>query len=167
MLRIDKLLNCIENVHSGEIYDAEIYELNRRDLSFITTGEGWHFDWGKELAMQGKVYKMVIKGEKEIQGLISIEDRQTYLFLPLIETAPHNFGRNKKYRNVPKGLTAFACKQSFEMGYHGEVAFIPKTKLIQHYETELGAIKLPGAHMMIESESAEKLVSLYYKDFSR
>ncbi|MCX6197645.1 MAG: hypothetical protein NTY88_00295 [Bacteroidetes bacterium] len=85
--------------------------------------------------------------------------------MPLIENAPHNFGKSKQYYGVAGNLTAFACKRSFELGYEGEVAFESKTQLIEHYQTSLGAGVLMVRRMAILTAEAQKLVSLYFKDF--
>lgn len=94
-----------------------------------------------------------------------MQDKGTHFFLPLIETAPHNLGKGKKYLGAPGNLTAFACKRAFEHGYDGAVTFIAKTKLISHYRRVLLAEVLAGPRMKIEGENARKLVSLYFKDF--
>ena len=86
--------------------------------------------------------------------------------LYLIEAAPHNFGRNKKYDGAPISLVAFACMMSFKLGFEGVVAFFAKTKLIEHYENTLGAESIFGNNRMaIFSSAAKKLVNSCYKDF--
>lgn len=163
---VDTLSEGLVEVQTRKLIDAEIYELTSFDMPEITSDNGWLFDWQKELlAGDRKAYKIIVKNNPVIQGLISIEDRKTFLFLPLIETAPHNLGQKKQYKNAPKNLIAFACKRSFESGYDREVAFRPKTKLIAHYKKELEAELLPGGQMFISSENAHKLVSLCYKNF--
>jgi hypothetical protein len=64
---------------------------------------------------------------------------------------------------VPGNLVAFACKLSFEMGFEGYVGFVPKTNLIKHYEETLGARLIFRDRMEIGTESARKLVNLYFK----
>jgi hypothetical protein len=56
----------------------------------------------------------------------------------LIESAPFNIGKEKTYLGVPGNLVAFACKLSFQRGGDGYVSFLSKTKLIEHYEKNLG-----------------------------
>ena len=69
------------------------------------------------------MYKLVIRGNEVIQGLISVQPFVGYVEMYLIETAPHNFGRKKRYNGVPGNLVAFTCKMSFEMGFGGFVGF--------------------------------------------
>lgn len=95
------------------------------------------------------MHKLVIKGAENniIQCLISIEDADTHLLLPLIETAPHNLGKLKRFAGAPANLIAFACKRAFELGYDGEVAFVSKTKLVSHYKEMLGAVAIAASMM--------------------
>ena len=163
---IDKLTNSIEEVATGKNFDTEIFELEKTDLKLLTKKKDWKFNWKEEWKnADAKVYKLVLMGDKTIQGIISIKDEGSYLYLPLIETAPHNFGKAKKFFGVPANLTAFACKCAFESGYDGEVAFIAKTELIEHYKKMLGATQLGGRRMGILNREARKLVSLYFKSF--
>ncbi len=84
----------------------------------------------------------------------------------LVETAPHNFGKNKKYFGVMYNLVAFVCKLSFDNDFDGVVAFTAKTTLISHYREKLGAIRIPGFNrMVIETEEAKKLVNSYYINY--
>jgi hypothetical protein len=91
---------------------------------------------------------------------------QKYIEMHLIETAPHNYGKNKKYLGVAGNLVAFACKTSFEMGFDGFVAFTAKTDLIEHYKNSLGAESIyTPERMAIFTNSARNLVNSYYKSF--
>lgn len=165
--RIDKLTHSIEEATTGKSFDTEVFEVKKADLATITPANRWHFNWHKELNTLGRaVYKLVVKGDEQIQCLISMEDKSTFLYLPLIETAPHNLGKHKQYIGAPGNLTAFACKRSFEHGYDGVVAFDAKTKLMPHYQTSLGATHLGGSKMAIYTREAQNLVSLYFKDFT-
>ena len=81
----------------------------------------------------------------------------------LIESAPFNYGKPKLYEGVPGNLVAFACKESWDKGYEGFVAFVSKTKLIAHYEKTLGAHFIGGQRMAIGSAAAVKLINQYFK----
>jgi hypothetical protein len=72
----------------------------------------------------------------------------------LVESAPFNKGKTKLYSGVPGNLVAFACKLSFQRGYEGNIAFISKTRLIDHYTESLGAIHVGGRLMIIDSAAA-------------
>jgi hypothetical protein len=66
------------------------------------------------------------------------------------------------YSGVPGNLVAFACKLSFQRGHDGNVSFISKTQLIEHYEKSLGAFHFGGRLMIIETQSALRLINRYF-----
>jgi hypothetical protein len=80
----------------------------------------------------------------------------------LVESAPYNKGKSKMYSGVPGNLVAFACKLSFQRGHDGNVSFISKTQLIQHYIDSLGAMHVGGRIMIIDSIAALKLINKYF-----
>jgi hypothetical protein len=80
----------------------------------------------------------------------------------LVENAPFNKGKNKAYAGVAGNLVAFACKVSFQRGHEGNVSFLSKSQLINHYEKTLGAIHFGGRIMIIETRTALKLIGKYF-----
>ena len=82
----------------------------------------------------------------------------------LVESAPFNKGKTKLYSGVPGNLVAFACKLSFQRGLEGNVTFVSKTKLIDHYKESLGAIHIGGRLMIISSNAASKLINRYFSN---
>jgi len=68
------------------------------------------------------------------------------------------------YSGVPGNLVAFACKISFQRGHEGNVSFLSKSKLIEHYEKTLGAIHFGGRLMIIETQTALKLINKYFQN---
>ena len=85
-----------------------------------------------------------------------------HVFMHLVESAPFNKGKSKIYLGVPGNLVAFACQLSFQRGYEGNVAFISKTQLIEHYSKSLGAIHLGNQRMIIIPDVALKLIEKYF-----
>jgi hypothetical protein len=167
IFKVDKLTASLEEVSTGRSYSTSVYALERSELPLVIKKNGWKFNWREEFAYDVKtVYKLIANDfPDEIQGLISLSDAGDHIFMPLVETAPHNFGRNKKFHGVLGNLVAFACKLSFEKGHDGEVGFIAKTALIPHYEKELGAKSLMGTRMGIFKAEAKKLVSCILQRF--
>ena len=107
--KIDKLTNSIINRLSGDSFDTDVIELLPVDLKKLK--KGWKFDWNTE-ASTGKIYKLVIRHSPEvIQGLVSISDKGDHIFMNLIETARHNFGKNKIYHGIHKRTkrSRFCC----------------------------------------------------------
>ena len=84
--------------------------------------------------------------------------------MPLIESSKFNRGARKIYLGVPGNLIAFACKLSFDKGYHGYVSFESKSRLKEHYQKNLGADVLFGNIMAIDTKAARKLVDQYFTE---
>jgi len=163
---IDKLTNSIENVITGDSFATEISVLTRNDLKSINKVKGWLFNWWDELKEPVReVYKLNITGNpKIIQGLISLEVKSDHVYIHLIESAPFNKSKTKVYSGVPGNLVAFACKLSFQRGHEGNVAFLSKTQLVEHYEKSLGAFHFGGRIMIIETTTALKLINKYFQN---
>lgn len=166
--RIDKLTNSIEHVLTGERFQTVVVRVSKREIGTITKTTGWLFDWKLELTNPERlVFKMMIAGEAgATQGLMSLEVKSDHIFVHLIESAPCNKGKSKMYVGVPGNLIAFACQLSFQKGFEGNVSFISKTKLINHYIQSLGAMHFGGGVMIIETRAALKLINRYFKDQS-
>ncbi len=163
---IDKLTNSIENVISGDSFSTDISLLKSSDLIKITKKNDWLFDWNYEFKQPERdVYKLTIVNNSEIiQGLICVEVKEDHVYMHLVESAPFNKGQTKVYSGVSGNLVAFACKLSFQRGHDGNVSFVSKTQLIEHYEKSLGAIHFGGRLMIIETKSALRLINKYFKD---
>lgn len=166
--KIDKITNSVEERTTGNSIETRILPLPVHELKIISKKRQWKFNWRTEVANHQRiVYKLVVSSDPgTTQGLISISIEQGYVFMHLLESAPHNIGKLKKYLGVPGNLVAYVCRLSFEYGFSGEVAFDSKTVLIDHYKEILGAVLLfPPKRMAILSPQAKKLVNSYYKDF--
>jgi hypothetical protein len=163
---IDKLTNSIENVQTGDSFPTNITLLSKADLKSVTKKNGWQFDWKYELNQpEREVYKLTIPNNITIiQGLISLEIKSDHIYMHLVESAPFNKGKTKVYAGVPGNLVAFACRLSFQRGFEGNVSFISKTQLIDHYVKTLGAIHFGGRLMIIETRAALKLIDKYFKN---
>lgn len=163
---VDKLTNSIQNSISGDSFQTEISILTKGDVGQISKEFGWNFNWSNELSDNSKeIYKLTIVGNPNIiQGLISLTIETDHILLNLLESSPFNIGQNKIYEGVAGNLVAFACKFSLQRGFDGYVAFIAKTKLINHYEKTLGAKLIGGHRMIISSKAANILVEKYFKE---
>lgn len=163
---VDKLTNSIVNVVTGDSFKTEISVLTKSELKLVTKKNGWVFDWRKELKDPSRdIYKLTIIGNPSvIQGLLSVEVKEDHVFMHLVESAPFNKGKTKMYSGVPGNLVAFACKVSFQRGHEGNVSFISKTQLIDHYEKSLGAFHFGGRIMIIETIAALKLIDRYFQN---
>jgi hypothetical protein len=162
---IDKLTNSIENCITGDSFTTEVSLVSNVDFKTFKNDKNWVFDWLKEYKLpEREVYKLTISNNSNIiQGLISLEIKTDHVFMHLLESAPFNKGNNKVYSGVSGNLVAFACKVSFQRGHFGNVSFKSKTQLIEHYENTLGAFHVGGRIMIIQNESALKLLNKYFK----
>ena len=163
---IDKLTNSIENVITGDSFATDISLIRNSDLKNITKKDNWLFDWKLEFKQPERdVYKLTIVNNSEIiQGLICVEIKEDHVYMHLVENAPFNKGKTKVYAGVPGNLVAYACKLSFQRGHDGNVSFVSKTNLIEHYEKSLGAIHFGGRLMIIETKAALRLINKYFKE---
>jgi hypothetical protein len=163
-VEIDELTNSIKNLISGDSFSTDISRITKADLKNITKKDGWQFDWRLELKHPERdVYKLtIVNNQTIIQGLISLEVKPDHVYMHLVESAPFNKGKTKLYSGVPGNLVAFACKLSFQRGHEGNVAFISKTQLIDHYTESLGAIHVGGRLMIIDSAAALRLINRYF-----
>lgn len=163
---VDKLTNSIENIITGDCFTTEITLVSSKDIKSAGKNTGWQFDWKQEFNQPDReVYKLTVTGNPTvIQGLISLQIKSDHIFMHLLESAPFNKGKGKVYSGVPGNLVAFACRLSFQRGFEGNVSFISKTQLIDHYVLTLGALHFGGRVMIIESIAALKLINRYFKN---
>lgn len=161
---VDKLTNSIENAITGDQFATDISIVTPADLKNITQKNKWQFDWKFEYKQpERELYKLtIVNNQQIIQGLISLEMKSDHVYMHLVESAPFNKGKMKIYAGVPGNLVAFACKLSFQRGQEGNVSFLSKTKLVQHYIDSLGAKHVGGRIMIIDSIAALKLIDKYF-----
>jgi hypothetical protein len=163
---VDKLTNSIENVITGDSFPTVISLASGSDIRTVTKKRGWQFDWKYELKQpEREVYKLTLPNNPTIiQGLISLEIRSDHVYMHLVESAPFNKGKGKIYAGVPGNLVAFACRLSFQRGFEGNVSFVSKSQLIDHYIKTLGAFHFGGRIMIIETSASLKLINKYFKN---
>lgn len=162
---IDKLTNSIQNVLTGDVFATDVLPVTKNDLKLITPKNGWLFNWKNEFKQPPReIYKLtIVNNPAIIQGLISLEAKSDHIYMHLVENASFNKGKTKVYQGVPGNLVAFACRLSFRRGFEGNVSFLSKTKLINHYIASLGAIHIGAHRMIIETPAALKLINKYFK----
>ena len=160
----DKLTNSIQNIITSDSFPTDITLITIDDLKSVTKKNGWLFNWKFEYKQPERdVYKLtIVNNQFVIQGMMSLEVKQDHVYMHLVESAPFNKGKTKIYSGVPGNLVAFACKLSFQRGNEGNVAFVSKSQLINHYIETLGAIHLGERLMIIETTAALKLINKYF-----
>ena len=163
---VDKLTNSIENIITGDSFATDISLITKSDLKLISKTSGWVFNWRDEYKRpESDVYKLtIVNNSTVIQGLVSLEVKADHVYMHLVESAPFNKGKTRMYSGVAGNLVAFACKLSFQRGHNGNVSFLSKTQLVEHYEKTLGAFHFGGRVMIIETESSLKLINKYFQN---
>lgn len=163
---VDKLTNSLENVITGDSFRTEVSVLTKGDLKSVSKSNGWLFNWTAELKIPSRdVYKLtIVSNPSIIQGLISLEIKPDHVYLHLVESASFNKGKTKVYAGVPGNLVAFACQLSFQRGHEGNVSFLSKSQLVDHYIKTLGAIHFGGRVMIIETRAALQLINRYFQN---
>ena len=164
-LKIDKFTPCLEDAKTGEILPTVYASVTRAELKNL---KGWEFDWMHLDFDEDEIYKLTLKGDTIIQGLIAIRNfpRDRAMYVHAAESAPHNRGKNKKYGGVGGHLFAVAAKRSVEEGNQGYLFLDAKNmELVSHYEKKLGATLLGMPHpyrMEIIEPRALALLDEYY-----
>ena len=141
-LSIKGLSECVD-MSSGKRITTEGIPATQEVIRRIFKKDGWHFNWKAEYKKSDRqvFYLRTCTDDQRVQGLISATPKikEKYIFLHLIENAPHNLGAGKQYEGITRNLVAYMCKASFELGLEGYVAFDAKTALIDHYIKKFGA----------------------------
>jgi len=165
-IEIDVLTESVVEVSSGKVFKTHVSKATIEFLNTIHKKDGWKFNWKKEAKEKNRiVFKLVLDINKSILlGMICLELKEDHVHIYLAEKSPDQFGRSKKYEGIGGNLFAFACKFSLENGLEGVVAFLAKTKLIDHYSVSLGAILLKNQKMFILKEQAEMLIKKYFRN---
>ena len=139
---------------------AEIVPLESKDFKLIKKQKQFSFDW--ELEKPYDLYKLILKEQKEIVGLMSIIDvsKELRLEINLLEISKKNVGKEKQLERIAGCLIAFACELSFSKDYDGFVSLLPKTKLIEHYKKKYGFRQF-GNQLAVFEKISENLIQQF------
>ena len=160
-IEIDKVTPCLEEVKTAMIVTTKYSKININEaFARQLKTEKWKFDWDRT---KGEVYQLTLDSNRLIQGLISLEDGGSHIYVELVESAPKNIGKNKIYNGVGGHLFAIAAERSFELGYEGYITFKPKTALIKHYRDKLGAVMMPNGEMCLYGLVSAELIRRYIR----
>ena len=167
-IKIDELTNCLIEQSTGKKCDTEYRLLEKIDFnkSKEMMDTGWNFDWSKPQENGYLVYGLYLKDSTELEGLIALKHikEQLYTHVDIVESAPHNIGKNGKYKGVGAHLFAVACKESWDVGNEGYVQFTAKNGLIDHYKETLKAKNIDWHIMYIDSYGALDLIKKYFSE---
>jgi len=162
---IDKLTPCLEEISTGKIFRTTFSIADEKEIIGLQD-KGWNFNWTDKELSKSNIYKLQLKDDDVIQGLISAEVTRGAVYVRLIESSPHNLGADKKFNGVGGHLFAIAIKLSNAMGFNGYIFFETKNmSLVEHYTEKFGANLIPTRiheyRMEINEVNAQKLLSNY------
>lgn len=161
-IKLDAITPCLVDRKTGTIVNTHFEKIHmtvERAKKFMATG--WNFDWSIPEKEGYTIYKLTLKDDDVIQGLISLKSGEGYVFAGNAENAPHNLGHLGRYEGTGGHLFAIACLQSKKEGFGGFVVFDAKTRLIAHYQRVLNAKLINAQRMYIDEYAAEKLLKRY------
>ena len=95
-IQIDKLTPCLVEVSSGKIIPTTFSVVASSELQNLHQ-KGWLFDWNDDELNCCNIYKLQLKDDDVIQGLVAAEVVRGAVYVRLAESAPHNQPHNKKY----------------------------------------------------------------------
>lgn len=123
----------VVEVLTGKTHPVEILPVENTDYPSLSKTR-YAFDWKKE--KKEEVYKLVMKGDIDILGLISIERIPTEwrIHIRLLMVSKENKGKDKKIEHIAGNLIAHVAK--IAVADFGELACIslrPKSTIVNHY----------------------------------
>lgn len=162
---VDKLTPCLIEASSGKICPTVFAYAEPEDITALQE-RGWLFDWTAKELERTNIYKLMIKDDDTIQGLVSTEIIRGAVHVHLTESAPHNLGENKQYEGVGGHLFAIAMRLSMSLGFGGYIFFDAKNlKLVGHYIDKLGANRIASPiheyRMEVQEEKAAMIIDEY------
>lgn len=147
----------------GRLVKAEILPLESSDYKRLSKTR-YFFDWKKEMDQES--YKLLIAGEKDIQGLVSVEriPDEWRIHIRLLTVSRENKGQGKKYDKIIGNLLTYIGK--IALMEHGEMACIslrPKSAIARHY-IEKYNMKVTGLTLSLEMQEIIHLINQFDHD---
>ncbi len=154
----------IVEVETGNRRSIVISKAENEDFKLLTK-KRFSFSW-KAFKNLATVFKLQIKGEEDILGVIGLIDwpGEKRVEIKLLASSAENIGREKHYSRIAGCLIAFACRQAVtKYGAEACVSLVPKTKLIGHY---MGKYHMHNAgwHLYLDGTNLIKLLKEYYEN---
>jgi hypothetical protein len=89
---IDKLTPCLVEAATGETVQTTFALATNEDVSNLKK-KGWLFNWWDKSLSRANIYKLLVKGDDTIQGLVAMELERGTVHVHIAESAPHNLGK--------------------------------------------------------------------------
>ncbi len=153
----------IVEVLTGKLYPVQVMLVENTDYKSLSKAR-FYFDWKEE--RNEEVYKLVMKGQKDILGLVSIEriPSEWRIHIRLLTVTKENKGNGKAFDNVAGNLIASIAKIAVaEFGELACVSLRPKSSIAQHYINKYN-MNLTGTTLSIEVPQIINLINQYDHD---
>lgn len=167
---IDDVVPCLRDNGNGDLKETVVIKIESPSyLREFRKDNGWRINWC-QLPKEVEVYALLLKENKEVQGLIALEkkDFAKATFIHWACAAPHNnihdYG-TQKYSGVGGHLFAIAADKSTQWGFNGAIyGYALNRDLLNHYIDVLGA-EFVGImhqyHFIVDEIRAQKLLEVY------
>lgn len=153
----------VVEVSTGKKYPVEVLPVEDIDYKSISKSR-YYFDWKVERSEE--VYKVVLTGQNDILGLVSIErfPSEWRVHIRLLTVSKENAGSGKVFENVAGNLIAFVAK--IAVAAFGELACVslrPKSSIAQHYIDKYN-MNVTGLTLSLEAPEIVNLINQYDHD---
>lgn len=155
-------MNIVE-VLTGNICPIEVLPVTNTDFTSISKAR-YLFDWKEE--KKEEVYKLVLKGQKDILGLVSIEriPSEWRIHIRLLTVSVENKGKEKQFDKITGNLIAYVAKIALaDFGQMACVSLRPKSSIAKHYMTKYN-MNMTGMTLSLEVPEIVNLINKYDHD---
>lgn len=124
----------VVNTETNDHIEVEIRPVEKQDFSKISVRR-YFFNWKEEKAY--KVYKLMILGQEDILGLMSLDliEAESRVEIRLLAVSSENRGANKRYDRITGCLIGFAARVAIRTyTVLPCLSLKPKTELRQYYK---------------------------------
>lgn len=158
----------VREVSTGRDVRISIGALERSDLKKLTR-KRYFFDW-KVLFDTGYIYKLCLKGDDDVKGLMLVKDypEEYRIEVKLLAASRENVifenesGKKvKEYDGIAGNLLAYAARIALtRYGEKACVSLVPKTSLKHHYMKEYGMLDA-GLSVYLELNSLLQIIKKF------
>lgn len=158
----------VEDLQTGEKFEVEIERVGLKEFAGLKKSKRFDFDWSQYKGEE--VYKLYIKGFKEILGLMRVIDHpeplMDYLEIDVLEISKENQGKEKGLGRIGGCLIGFAALLSDEYGHDGFLGLVAKNRKVSLFQNKygfkcIGSIGVLGERMVSETRNSIELVKEY------
>jgi hypothetical protein len=148
---------------SGKTYPIEVLPVESGDYKFFSKSR-YFFDWKEENNQE--VYKLVIKGQNDVLGLVSIEriPSEWRVHIRLLTVSKENVGSKKRFENIAGNLISYAAKIAVaDFGGLACLSLRPKSSIAKHYIDKY-KMNITGMTLSLEVPEIINLINQFDND---